>query len=370
MTKSNIRVLVVDDSPLMRAMIEDCIDEAPGMEVVGMAEDGQHAVELSEKIQPDVITLDVEMPKMNGLEALDLIFAQKPIAVIVVSALTSFGANITLEALERGAIDFIPKPSTELGSIESWQNELTQKIKSASKTDLQKISERRERHQGSNYKSTQIQEPVKSIPANNYGDKVIVIGISTGGPPALTSLFENLRGSLPPIVIVQHMPKSFTTPFAARLNSITDLEVKEATTGDKLESNYVYIAPGGQHLYIRPHKDGRTGRLIVKGGELVSGHIPSADLTFECAADVYGDRCLGVIMTGMGRDGATGCGYIRKKGGFVLGQNEKSSSVYGMNKAAFIEGHVDRQFDLDSASDTICEQIESLWDDQRNQVAR
>lgn len=193
----------------------------------------------------------------------------------------------------------------------------------------------------------------------HFNDKCIAIGISTGGPPALATLLERLAPPLPPIVIVQHMPAQFTLPFAARLDSLSRLTVKEAETGDLLQPNYVYVAPGGQHLEIRRH--GLSGKLLVRAGNPVSGHRPSVDVMLASAAGVFGPRCLGMIMTGMGRDGADGCRALRAAGGYVLGQDETSSDVYGMNKVAMLEGNVDRQFSLDAAAGVLLQQMKRLW---------
>jgi two-component system chemotaxis response regulator CheB len=201
-------------------------------------------------------------------------------------------------------------------------------------------------------------KPVAAAP--QYADKLIAIGVSTGGPPALATLFKSLPPPLPPIVVVQHMPPDFTQAFAWRLNSISSLSVKEAESGDVVQPNNVYIAQGGKHLYLR--KEGAAVKCLVRDGDPVSGHKPSVDVMMKCAAEIYASRCLGVVMTGMGRDGSDGCGAIRKAGGFTLGQDEASSDVYGMNKVAFAEGNVDRQFHLDEAAAVIATQVRRMWD--------
>jgi two-component system, chemotaxis family, protein-glutamate methylesterase/glutaminase len=201
----------------------------------------------------------------------------------------------------------------------------------------------------------------KAVPApcsDELADKCIAIGISTGGPPALTSLLETLRPPMPPIVIVQHMPVQFTKPLADRLNSISALTVSEAVNGDFLGPNCVLIAPGGKHLEL----EGRAAnaKTVVRDGPLVSGHRPSVDVMMTSAAEVFGHNCLGVIMTGMGRDGADGCRAIRQAGGYVLGQDEESSAVYGMNRVAYVEGNVDQQFALQHAAAVITKRIRGL----------
>jgi two-component system chemotaxis response regulator CheB len=196
--------------------------------------------------------------------------------------------------------------------------------------------------------------PAAAIPADLVG-KCIAIGISTGGPPALARLFGELRRPMPPIVVVQHMPPSFTKPLAWRLDSLSELSVKEAALGDVLEPNHVLVAPGGKHLQVR--RMGNAVKVVIRDGLVVSGHKPSIDVMMKSVAEVFGDACLGVIMTGMGRDGADGCGAIRAAGGYVLGQDEATSDVYGMNKVAYVEGHVDRQFALDEAAKVIAQNV-------------
>jgi two-component system chemotaxis response regulator CheB len=188
---------------------------------------------------------------------------------------------------------------------------------------------------------------------------MIALGISTGGPPALTKVLSGLRAPLPPIVIVQHMPPQFTGPLAARLNTLAAVTVAEATQGDKLQPNRILVAPGGTHLELRGRAPNVT--VLLKDGPTVSGHKPSVDVMMTCAAEIYGASCLGVIMTGMGRDGVNGCAAIRAAGGYVLGQNEATSDVYGMNRAAYTEGHVDRQFGLQDGATVIMQQMRRLW---------
>ncbi len=362
-----IRVLVVDDSALMREMISDFIRETPGMELAGTARDGDETLRLLDKLQPDVVTLDVQMPRKNGLETLEEILKQHPLPVLMVSSLTQLGANTTLDALDRGAMDYIAKPDG-VGPTTSahLREELLRKIRAVAGTDVKKIIEIRRARAAKRQATATIAPPKLPLPAAaiphadvELADKCIALGISTGGPPALTQLLETLRGPLPPLVIVQHMPAQFTKAFAWRLNSMSPLSVKEAATGDVLKPNCAYVAPGGSHLELK--KFGREVRCQVADGDTVSGHKPSVDVMMKCASAIYGDRCLGVIMTGMGRDGSDGCGAIRAAGGYVLGQDAESSDVYGMNKVAQLEGHVDRQFHLDQGATTIMSQVQKLW---------
>ena len=370
MFQQTIRVLVVDDSQLISALITDLLEEASDIEVVGTAADGMEAVRLARSLKPDVVTLDVQMPKMDGLQTLEKILDEQPIPVIMVSATTQLGGQITLEALDRGALDYIAKPEGLKEAETTLRTELCRKIRSVASTDVQRVlnmrreraEKRRQRQEKSATSSRERKLGSTSAPAAELpvSDKCIALGISTGGPPALASIFEVLPTGLPPIVIVQHIPANFTKAFAMRLNSLSKVNVKEAETGDVIKPGHAYLAPGGLHLEVR--RNGREGgKLHVREGEPVSGHRPSVDVMMASAANVYGNRVLGIVMTGMGRDGSDGCKAIRNAGGYVLGQDEASSDVYGMNKVAFLEGNVDRQFSLDEAATTVASQVRRLW---------
>lgn len=356
-----IRVMVVDDSALIREIICDLLADAPDIEVAGTARDGMDALDKLDDIRPDVITLDIQMPKLDGIDTLDAILKRHPIPVIMVSALTQRAADTTLRALDRGALDYLAKPDGPANRLETLRQELVKKIRSAAGTDVERVlrirEERRQRLEARR------QDQQSNTPANQdvswQTGKCIAIGISTGGPPALTGLFESLHAPMPPIVIVQHMPAHFTTSFAERLDSLSDLSIKEAETGDVLKPNHVLIAPGGKHLHL--DKRGSLVKARIEEGDLVSGHRPSVDVMMGCAAEIFGDRCLGVIMTGMGRDGVEGCRQIRDHSGYVLGQDETTSDVYGMNKAAYVDGHVDRQFALQDAATVIRAHTKRLW---------
>jgi len=362
MSARNIRVLVVDDSAVIREMICDQIAEASGMEVAGRAADGRKAVEMLGSADPDVVTLDIQMPGMDGLRTLDAILARRPVPVIMVSSLTQLGANTTLDALDRGALDYVAKPQRRLEAKTVLGDELLRKIRSAAGTDVQRIlqiRQERKRRRAAQLPRVPTAKKLSGPSPRELADKCIAIGISTGGPPALTSLFETLQPPVPPIVVVQHMPAHFTESFAWRLDSLSRLSIKEAGSGNTLRPNHVLIAPGGTHLKLR--RSGKMTKVMLKDGAPVSGHKPSADVMMKSAAEIFGRRLLGLIMTGMGRDGAEGCAAIRAAGGYVLGQDEASSDVYGMNKVAQVEGNVDRQFSLDEAAAVISLQIKRLW---------
>jgi two-component system chemotaxis response regulator CheB len=253
-----------------------------------------------------------------------------------------------MQALQRGALDYVAKPEGMDAMRRVFEEELPGKIRNMAGADVRRILQYRKTRE---LRSRKLPEQVDSRAVAQCTAGCIAVGVSTGGPPALSNLFGALAPPLPPIVVVQHMPQLFTGPFANRLNSLSILSVKEAAAGDVLRPNCAYVAPGGTHLSLL--RRGRDAIVHLRDGEFVSGHKPSVDVMMTSAAEVFGDRCLGVIMTGMGRDGATGCGAIQAAGGFVLGQDEVSSDVYGMNKVAFVEGHVDRQVGLDNLADAM-----------------
>ncbi len=398
MASEEIRVLVVDDSAVIRTLIADNITATPGMKVVGTAEDGQKALEMLDAARPDVITLDVQMPRMDGLATLDAILARRSIPVIMVSSLTKLGAEIALDALDRGAVDYLAKPDYGEKTRTALRDELPRKIRMAAGCDVQRIVEiRRGQKQrlaerlaqraadAAGSKPAAGRSPTGQTPPGNKSDRskqiplppelagtCVAIGISTGGPPALAQLFAAIRPPMPPIVVVQHMPPSFTKPLAWRLDSLSELTIDEAAAGDVLMPNQVLIAPGGKHLKVR--RDPASGKIpcsecrvpggavraVIMDGPVVSGHKPSVDVMMKSVVEAFGSGCLGVIMTGMGRDGADGCRLIRAAGGIVIGQDEATSDVYGMNKVAFLEGSVDRQFPLNEAAVVIAHHVRRL----------
>ncbi len=334
------RILIVDDSAVIREVLRDIISAETDMTVVAQAANGREALAKLEQHEVDLVTLDVQMPVMDGLETLDAILAKQPVPVIMCSGLTQLGANVTFDALERGAIDYVGKPDSVLGGHAQLKFELVRKIRASVGIDVRRVIEMRKQRMLRNKQQKPVAAPATiaetgPTPAHCH-ERLIAIGISTGGPPALTTLFQGLRPPLPPIVIVQHMPEQFTKPLAWRLNSLAQVKVCEAEHGQVLEPNQAYIAPGGKHLALR--KSAGKVQAVIYDGDPVSSHKPSVDVMMKSAASIYGPNCLGVIMTGMGRDGADGCKAIRAAGGYVLGQDETSSDVYGMNKVALVEG--------------------------------
>lgn len=334
--KQRIKVLIVDDSLVFRESLSREISKDPDIEVVGTATDPYMARDLIIKLKPDVLTLDVEMPKMNGIDFLKKLMPQYPLPVIVVSSVSK---NV-LDALDAGAVEFVTKPNvTRPGGMASFVNELIIKIKIASTA---KVGNRK-----SDY--------TPSRPVANQGidtmSKIIAIGASTGGTDAIHTVISGLPRDMPPIVIVQHMPPVFTKLYAERLNNTCELEVKEAEDGDALRPGRVLIAPG--NFQMRLAKRG-TGYIVkCTQEEKVSGHCPSVDVLFDSVAAVAGKQSVGVILTGMGRDGANGLLKMKKTGAYTIGQDEKSSVVYGMPMVAYNIGAVDKQLPLDRIADEI-----------------
>lgn len=321
------RVLIVDDSTVMRQLIAAALSADPELEVVGEASDPLQAREAIKVLNPDVITLDVEMPNMNGIDFLERLMRLRPMPVVMVSTLTARGTEATLAALELGAVDCIEKPR---GSDAAGFRQIAEKVKMAARA---KVRQRVE------HKAPATQE---SFTPN---DRIVAIGSSTGGVEALLSIVERLPADCAPTVITQHMPASFTRSFAERLDRACAATVTEARNGDPLVSGHVYVAPGGDfHLEIEGTKH---LRCRVTHGDPVSGHCPSVDVLFNSVARTAKDRSVGVILTGMGRDGARGLLAIRQAGGKTLGQDESTCVVYGMPRAAYDLGAVERQLPLE-----------------------
>ena len=322
-----VRVLVVDDSATMRGLISAALGADPGIEVIGEASDPLEAREAIKALNPDVMTLDVEMPKMDGLEFLEKVMRLRPFPVVMVSSLTARGATATIRAMELGAIDCVGKPSLEHPNS---FDDLPARVRAAAAARLQRRDGR--------------QSGGGELGAYKPDGKVVAIGASTGGVEALISVLANYPENCPPTVVTVHMPSPFTRSFARRLDGLTGARVAEAEDGAPLETGRVYIAPGtATHLEVT---SGAKPRCRLTGEPLVNGHRPSVDILFDSAAKAFGARSVGVILTGMGRDGASGLLSMRRAGARTLGQNEASSVVYGMPKVAFEIGAVERQLPL------------------------
>ncbi len=341
-----IRVLVVDDQMVVRNILEEALGRYKMIQVAGKASNALEAKRLIPQLKPDVITLDVEMPGMSGVDFLDWLIPNYPIPVIMLSSYTQTGAEITLEALDKGAMDFVQKPDGSEEDFLRMLEELVTKIKKLAGLKLLK-------RQTSQNRNLPLSPKITLTKREKLGTiQLIAIGASTGGTQAIDYILANLPHNLPPIVIVQHMPEHFTKLFANRLASTSGLLVKEAENGDLLEEGHVYVAPGNQHLLVRR----LAKRMIVEleGFEKVSGHRPSVDVMFESIArGGFANITLGILLTGMGRDGANGLLTLKEGGAKTLGQDESSSAVYGMPKEAFHIGAVDKQVKLENMAEEI-----------------
>ncbi|MEW4567326.1 chemotaxis response regulator protein-glutamate methylesterase [Tautonia sp. JC769] len=336
-----VRVLIVDDSALMRKMLSEMIGSSPELEVVGTARDGSEALELAGRLRPDVVTLDVEMPGLSGLEVLPRLLEKQEVPVVMVSSWTQEGADITLAALELGAVDFLPKPDRRhFSQLRGARDLLVAKLLMASGSRV-----RRPRVVAAGGAGPAVDRGPRAPSGSRAATRCVVLGISTGGPQTLTRVFAELEPPLPPILVVQHMPATFTRVFADRLDRRSRVAVREAQEGDRVESDLILVAPGGRQMSLvgRPP----FVRIALSDGPPVSGHRPSIDVLFRSAAEVFGAEAVGVLMTGMGRDGVAGCQRILEEGGLTLGQDEATSVIYGMNKAAFEAGAIRSQFAIE-----------------------
>ena len=373
--KQKISVMVVDDSALMRRMISDMINMESDIEVTGTAKNGQDLLDKLKAGQvPDVVTLDVEMPTMNGIEALKRIIREKiPTKVIMLSSLTKDGAETTMECLNIGAIDFVPKPSGSISlNINTVRENLVEKIResymSRSRTVSRRptfsaeVKERMNAHKSgvavngeelakeirSSINVSEVKKTRHIIPAGAGKISAVVIGASTGGPKALYEVITTLSGNLDvPVLVVQHMPEGFTKAFSDRLNRFSKLTVVEAAEGMKVENGVVYIAPGGKHMTVIDKKI----RLNLE--PTIWGVRPAVDKLFESAVKEYGKQLLGVVLTGMGRDGADGIVKIKQAGGYTMSEDESTCVIYGMPKAAYETNMVDEVVPLYDVSTRI-----------------
>ena len=329
------RVLVVDDSPTMRGLITAVLNSDPEVNVIGQAGDAHEARAAIKQLNPDVVTLDIEMPNMNGLEFLEKIMRLRPMPVIMVSTMTHQGANATLAALEIGAFDCVGKPVP--GDARPF-GDLAEKVKAAARSKRGRMP---------------LPNTVLVAPSIDYrvGRKVVAIGSSTGGVEALIAVLQKFPKNCPPTVITQHMPSTFTKSFAERLNRICAPVVQEATDGARLEIGKIYLAPGGdRHLQVT-NASAPCCRLVER--DPVNGHRPSVDVLFDSVAELAGRNAVGVILTGMGRDGASGLLKMRSAGARTIGQNEKTCVVYGMPRVAHDIGAVEQQLPLGAIGEEI-----------------
>ena len=332
-----VRVLVVDDSAYARFMVARNLSLDPEIEIIGMARNGNDAVAKIKNLQPDVVTLDVEMPGMDGITALEKIMTECPTPVIMLSALTAEGAEVTIKSLEMGAVDFFLKQSLVSPVGEGNNSELISKVKNAARVDVAGINARLKNVLAILQRGSR-KEKEKPPLRNGHIDRVVIIGSSTGGPRALYEVVPNLPDDLPAaFLIVQHMPPKFTRSIAERLNELSRVTVKEAEVGDMVRRGQALIAPGGYHMAVMP-----GGQVSLNQDKPRCGLRPAVDVTMESAVKIYGSRCIGVVMTGMGSDGTHGCALIKAAGGKVLAEDESTCVVYGMPRSVIEAGLADR----------------------------
>ncbi len=345
-----IRVLIVDDSALVRKLLRDVISADEDMVVVGTASNGVEAIQCIGELEPDVVTMDIHMPEMDGITALEYIMRKNPLPVVMLSALAQKGAEATLRALELGAVDFITKPSHYPSAIREVRDEVILKLKTAAQAsksiiagDVVKRRARKKPTLGGRVRATQ---------------KLVIIGASAGGPRALAEIMPLFPAKTPaPILIVQHMPSVFTRSFAERLNIICEMQVKEAEEDEELQPGWIFVAPGGRDIIVSMEY-GESGRVELMKSQNKSGATPRIDITMITAAEAYGPKAIGVIMTGMGSDGAHGIEMIKKNKGETVAQDEESCLVFGMPKVAIERGFVDRVVTLDKIPETVLQLLQ------------
>lgn len=352
----SIRVMVVDDSAFMRKMITQILTSDPGIEVAATARNGADALKKLASIEVDVITLDVEMPVMNGLDTLRELMTVNPKPVIMLSSRTRRGSEITFQALALGAVDFVPKPSGEISlDIDTIAQELISKVKAAAGARVvpYKPAPQPTKKPAPLPRPRTIQTTVsRGMPA----DTVVVIGSSTGGPKALEQVIASIPKDVPAgVLIVQHMPQPFTKSFAERLNGIGELTVKEAEEGDLVQTGIALLAPGSFHMVVDQDK-----RIRLNQDPPVQFVRPSINVTMASLPKVFGSKIVGVILTGMGRDGADGMGLIKEAGGLTIAQDRLTSTIYSMPKAVADEGHADYILSLDRIGESIVRLVHAV----------
>lgn len=334
-----VRVLVVDDSAVVRQVLSGALNEDPGIEVVGTAPDPYVARDLIVDLKPDVVTLDIEMPRMDGISFLRKLMAHWPLPVVIVSSLTKAGGELAMEAMQAGAVDVLSKPGAAY-AVGELAEILSVRVKAAAQVNVKRLLAERS-----------APPPSRLQAMTRTTNQVVAIGSSTGGTDALLQIFQAMPHDCPGMVVTQHMPEHFTRSFADRLNSMCAPEIKEAEDGDGVFPGRILIAPGNNHLVLR--RSGARYHAEVRSGPLVSSHRPSVDVLFQSVARAAGRNAVGVILTGMGRDGAKGMHLMHEGGARTIAQDEHSCIVYGMPKEAVALGGVDLVKPLDQIAGTI-----------------
>ena len=354
-----IKVMVIDDSPLVRKIASDILNIDPEIEVIATASSAEIALRRLESMKPDVITMDIEMPGMGGLAATKKIMSENPIPIIILSAFAKHGAELTLQALDNGAVDFIAKPEDSLsGGIGAIAKELIEKVKHVVKIRVGKIESGLTDRISEEDSVSEKRRPFnKSASLKETSDwDIIAIGTSTGGPVALKTVLRGFPEDLPVgIVVVQHMPPVFTKAFADRLNSICSIEVKEAQDGDLILPGRALIAPGDFHMTVTQYNT--RPKIMLHKWAPVSGHRPSVDVLMHSIAREYAQRAIAVIMTGMGKDGSEGIAELKDKGGYIVAQDQESSVIFGMNREVIRNGDADEIVPVERIPKAILERV-------------
>lgn len=358
-----IRVVVVDDSALVRSLLAEIINRQSDMECVGTANDPLIAREMIRELNPDVITLDIEMPKMDGIEFLGRLMRLRPMPVVMISTLTERGAEVTMRALEMGAVDFVAKPRIGVvDGINDLSGQIVDKVRVASQAHVRRIGPAPAPAGAAPTAAGAAPARVPSI-GRLSTEKLICIGASTGGTEAIKEILVQMPADSPGIVITQHMPPGFTTSFAARLNGLCQISVKEASHGERILPGHAYIAPGGKQFRI--DKSGANYQCVVEDGELVNRHKPSVEVLFKSAARVVGRNAFGIMLTGMGNDGAKAMKEMRDSGSYNYVQDEASCVVFGMPREAILHGAADEVLPLTAIAPALLSRLSGSNDRYR-----
>ena len=357
-----VNVLIVDDSAFMRKSLSMMLESDPQIKIIATARDGMEGYEKAKELRPDIITMDVEMPRMDGLTALAKIMKECPTPVIMVSSITTEGAEATLKAMELGAVDFISKQMSyvSLDIVKIKEDLIDKVITIARSSSLTRRLARIRNNVTPHLRKTSVSQTTYTQPTTDF--QIVTLGVSTGGPFSLQKIIPQLPKEFPiPILIVQHMPPKFTKSLADRINSMSKVTVKEAEHGETIQPGWVYIAPGGFHMKVQ-RSGYSNATLHISTEPSTTLHRPSVDVMMESAVQVYGGKILGVIMTGMGHDGLDGLKLIKQKGGYCIAQNEDTCVVYGMPKAAVDNNLADAIVPLENIPETMVKAVKSQRD--------